>query len=199
MQAPPKGGRSAIPRHRAPKPRVGIDVAAGHEGHPVTDGSPDPPRAPMAATPSRSSIPSGARSRMSRRRAGRTCTRDEPRHSPRVVAPVALIRRRALGAAHSTPRTEQGTSTVNLSWQQPWRRAGCTQHSSVPVVHDNVASPVVLRRVHHARRARPRHVRATESAHRCCAYELPSRWRRSSASMKASRSPSSTASTLPVS
>ena len=30
-------------------------------------------------------------------------------------------------------------------------------------------------------------------------YELPSRWRRSSASMNASRSPSRTASTLPVS
>jgi hypothetical protein len=34
---------------------------------------------------------------------------------------------------------------------------------------------------------------------RRAAYELPSRWRRSSASMNASRSPSSTASTLPVS
>ena len=50
----------------------------------------------------------------------------------------------------------------------------------------------VAQRSAHATRARRR-------ARRAPTYELPSRWRRSSASMKASRSPSSTASTLPVS
>ena len=41
--------------------------------------------------------------------------------------------------------------------------------------------------------------RCTRRAGTDLSYELPSRWRRSSASMNASRSPSSTASTLPVS
>jgi len=49
-------------------------------------------------------------------------------------------------------------------------------------------------------RCAPHTRRDTEDAlTRRCRYELPSRWRRNSASMKASRLPSRTASTLPVS
>ena len=47
--------------------------------------------------------------------------------------------------------------------------------------------------------ATPPHERARRRGRPRCRYELPSRWRRNSASMKASRSPSRTASTLPVS
>ena len=84
-------------------------------------------------------------------------------------------------------------AAVHLTRRRPERRGGGMHYIGGPVAQSNVAGPV-----RDAGYSTPS--RAPWSGRPSCrVYELPSRWRRNSASMKASRSPSSTASTLPVS
>jgi hypothetical protein len=108
---------------------------------------------------------------------------------------VPLPRRSTVAPGHARADSERAACAV---LRRTADRCGATQGRSGHVTEAGNA----MQTTHRPRRtARSGTRRADERAQDATrrSYELPSRWRRNSASMKASRSPSSTASTLPVS
>jgi hypothetical protein len=116
-----------------------------------------------------------------------------PRHGDRRTANLEPLMR----TAHRSPRDRApGINLVGAATLDP-RRA--RQRGRAPVAAQRCGRASSMHRARTTPRQQIRLRRVTVCAHRPRGYVLPSRWRRSSASMKASRSPSSTASTLPVS
>ena len=176
-----------------------VDVAAGHRGHRRRrPAAPTVPRS-RSATGLRVRAPAATVARRTRRLRARRPSRREPGRARRAGAPrrpthddvrVADARRRSSSCASTAKPTR--------------RRAACTDAARSPAADRTRRVERIVRARTHAARTTPRtalrpRATATPHARRDCRYELPSRWRRNSASMKESRSPSSTASTLPVS
>ena len=100
-------------------------------------------------------------------------------------------------------------ASIHLRTRSPWRRpraTGCADPPARPALRRTARrrdDTTPSRRATATRacplRAASRAARPRGALTRRCRYEFPSRWRRNSASMKASRSPSRTPSTLPVS
>ena len=195
-------------------------IAAGRR---APDRSPSAARAGDEAGSARPGGTSAAPSRSSARRTlrggadatGRRARRgDRERHGQGDdTAPRSAVRRRPLDAPASPRR--RAASTVGPA-RLAARRAdvACTHRpcmfddgdarispTHVPGRHERLVTRAEQRRptrhtTRSTRRTTRRRARPSTAARD---YELPSRWRRSSASMNASRSPSRTASTLPVS
>ena len=92
-------------------------------------------------------------------------------------------------------RVPGGVSSRSARRRRHTRRHGTPDDTAHPTAIARAVDPLSRPPPH----ATPPHERARRRGRPRCRYELPSRWRRNSASMKASRSPSRTASTLPVS
>ena len=184
---------------RRPPPEV-HDPGAGH-GVTARGRTAPRPRAPVGEpTPvSVTDVPSRRRWPRARRRAGRQSRPATSRRPPRVHGRAAA-RHRPRGP--TTPSASRPGASVVAERQAS---AAHRDDTAAPARRGTPHTiPTRSTRVRHVRaRGTPRCSTRTRARRRGaptrCRYELPSRWRRNSASMKASRSPSRTASTLPVS
>ncbi len=172
-------GEDVLCAHGGTSRQVTGEIAPARRVRSTRDGWPDSTGAnPPAA---------GRRARTAEGRTARSGCAETTREATSVLR-VSRGRRRCTRAATRTATTAlHGTTPLK---KEP---RACSLHRT-GMMRAGMRSDACDAR----ERARPRS-KPTATRWGRSTYELPSRWRRSSASMNASRSPSSTASTLPVS